>query len=236
MKKSLLTVLALTASAIGLRAEEPASSYSITTEFTYVSKYVFRGVEAQKDSFQPSAELAVGNFTLGLWGAYALKDADQTWANGSETDIYASYSIALPQDYSLTLGAVSYQYPKARFDLGEVDKSFEGSIGVSGPITGTPLSIAGTYYRDWDLKADTFEFGLSYEKTVADNTTLGVTATYGLVRFDGAGDYDYYGLSGTVGYQITEKIALNAGAHWADTDITGLKDNTWVSVGVSAGF
>lgn len=230
MKKLLLTTLVFVAAS--LSADEAKSSYSISTDFTFVSEYIFRGVKQQSASFQPSVTITSGGFTAGVWTAQALEDRAATWADGNEIDIFASYEMAITDAYAFTVGATSYQYPHARPLLGELDSTFELSAGISGPLG--PLSGSLTYFRDFDLDANVYELGLSYGADVNDKTSYEVGGSYGIARYDAGGDYDYYALKATVSYKLSEKTALTVGAYWSDTDITGLKSNTWFSVGFSA--
>ena len=66
MKKVIYAIAALSV-ASGLRAEQAKSSYSSTSEFTYASEYMFRGVENAGNSFQPSGECNSGDVSLNLW-------------------------------------------------------------------------------------------------------------------------------------------------------------------------
>lgn len=234
MKKTLLALAALL-SVAGLRAEEAAApSYSVVTDFTYVSKYVFRGVQASEQSFQPSVTVSGNGFTLGVWSAQALEEQDAAWAQGNEIDIFGIYAFTFEGGYALTLGATSYQYPSARASLGELDSTFETSLGFSAPLG--PVTASLTYFHDFDLDADTFEGTVSYSGTINDAASYGVAGSYGLANFDAGGDYDYYSLKATLSYKVTKGATLTVGVNWADTDIAGLDDNAWVSVGVSAGF
>ena len=74
MKKITMTLLALAAGAF-LRAEDSVqtSSYSVTMDFPYVSKYVFRGLECGNDAIQPSVELSVGNGYVGIWTSQPIE-------------------------------------------------------------------------------------------------------------------------------------------------------------------
>jgi uncharacterized protein (TIGR02001 family) len=236
MKKSLLALVALL-SAAGLCAQEESTStksYAVTADVTFVSKYVFRGFWQQDNSLQPSLELSAGGFTAGVWAAQALKDRASAWANGTEIDFYGSYEFALPNDFALTVGLTSYQYPKNRPSLGEVGNTLEGSIGVSGAVG--PVSLGATYFHDWDLDSDTFEFGAAFGSEINRTVSYEAAAAYGVVSYKAGGDYDYYTLGLTFGFKLNDTFTLSTGVHWSDTDIKGLDSNTWFSVGVSAGF
>ena len=233
MRKILIITAALLA-ALSLRAQEPASSYSITTDFTYVSEYIFRGVKQQNTAFQPSISLAAGSFSGGLWTSQALDQKAASWAQGSEVDAFGSYSFSLSEDWSVAPGFTYYLYPSARPSLGELDKTFELSLGVSGPIG--PLSSYATYFHDFDLDSDTIEVGLGYSTSLSEKATFDLGVTYGAARFDAGGDYDYFAAKLTLSFKLTASASLKVGAYWADSDITGLGSNTWFSVGVSTGL
>jgi uncharacterized protein (TIGR02001 family) len=233
MRKLLITTAALFA-ALSLRAEEPVSSYSITTDFTYVSEYIFRGVKQQNNSIQPSVAISAGNFSGGLWTAQAIDQKSASWAQGNEIDIYGSYSFSLSENYSLSVGGTAYLYPSARPSLGELDKTIEGSIGVSGPLG--PLSAYATYFHDFDLDSDTFEIGLGYSGSFSDKSGYEFGGSYGSASFDAGGDYDYYLFKAAVTYQVTPSASLKFGLYWSDSDIAGLKSNTWFSVGITTGL
>lgn len=233
MRKLLITTAALFA-ALSLRAEEPASSYSITTDFTFVSEYVFRGVKQQNNSFQPSVAISAGSFSGGLWTAQAIDQKSSSWAQGNEIDLYGSYSFSLSENYSLAVGGTAYLYPSARPSLGELDETIEGSIGVSGPVG--PLSGYATYFHDFDLDSDTFEVGLGYSFTLSETASGEIGATYGMANFDAGGDYDYYALKLTASFKLAGSASLKVGVYLSDSDIAGLDSNTWFSVGITTGL
>lgn len=236
MKKTLLATVALL-SATGLFAQEDAAStpsYSVTADVTFVSKYVFRGFWQQDNSLQPSLEFSAGGFTAGVWAAQAMKDRTAAWSKGTEIDVYGGYEFALPNDFALTVGLTSYNYPKHRPSLGEVDNTLEGSIGLSGKAG--PVSLGATYFHDWDLDSDTFELGVSFGNEINDTVSYEAGGAYGFVKYDAGGDYDYYSLGLTFSFKLNDTFTLSTGVHWSDNDVAGIGSNTWFSVGVSAGF
>ncbi|MDP2138009.1 MAG: hypothetical protein Q8J74_09155, partial [Candidatus Didemnitutus sp.] len=166
-----------------------------------------------------------------LWTAQAVEQRTGSWAQGNEIDLFAGYALALVKDYELTLGATAYLYPSARPSLGELDSTFETSVGFSGPLG--PLAGAATYFHDFDLQGDIFELGVSYGVALGERASSEIAATYGLARYDAGGDYEYTGLSASLACRLTSSATLNFGVHWADTDLTGLKSNTWFSIGVT---
>jgi uncharacterized protein (TIGR02001 family) len=215
MKKLLIAAAAL-AVAAGLRAEEPKSSYSVTADFSYATKYVFRGFKQTEDAFQPSVTVASGGFTAGLWSSMALTDKKAGWAQGREYDVFASYAIPVDKA-TITFGGTAYLYPSARPSLGEDDKTYELSAGVALPVG--PLSGSATYFHDMVLDSNTFEFGLGYSVGF-EGGSFDVKGTYGFNDIeDGNGDlpgtggvdYRYWAVSASLSYKVAESVTAKAG-------------------------
>ncbi len=245
MKKLILSALAFVAAA-SLRAENAAPSYSLTSDFTFVSEYVFRGVKQQSASFQPSVNFEAGAFSAGLWTAQAVEQRTGSWAQGNEIDLFAGYAFALSGDHELALGVTSYLYPSARPSLGEPDSTWELSGGVSGPVG--PLTGSATWFHDFELDANAFEFSLAYTVPLpARDVALDISAVYGFndiadanggLHGTGGVDYRYHGLDATLVWKLTAAAALKLGVHYADVakhpGAPGA--NVWISVGVTTGF
>lgn len=229
-----------------LHAEDSKSSYSITTDFTYASEYIFRGVEQQDQAFQPAVTFTKDTLSLGVWTSQGLNNKNLVWAQGSEIDLWGGYGIPFGEKYTFTVGGTYYWYPSARDSLGEPGYTYELSGGVSGPVG--PLTGSATYFHDFKLKANTFQFGLGYSVPMANaNTTLDVGGFYGFNDIgDGNGglagesgfDYRYYGLDATLGYKLTPAATLKLGLHFVDvSNLPGAPGaNLWVSIGVTAGL
>ena len=97
MKKTFALCAALAACATAFAADDAVqteSSYSITVDFPYVTKYVFRGVELSRDSLQPSVELAYGDFYAGVWNNTPLRNEHDGDAS-QEIDLYLGYAPQL---------------------------------------------------------------------------------------------------------------------------------------------
>ncbi len=244
MRKILIITAALLAT-LSLRADEPASSYSITTDFTYASEYIFRGLELSDQALQPSVNVKSGNLSLGVWSSQALSNRSAVFAQGSEIDVFGGYSFTLTESYTLTLGGTIYLYPSARPSLGEIDKTVEPSLSVSGPIG--PLSGSATYYKDLDLEADTFQFSLGYSIPLPDEKgSFDLSATYGLADIGdtNAGlpgssglDYRYWAVSAAWSHKLTSAATLKVSANYTGVSrVTGAPKNLWFSVGVSTGL
>ena len=242
MKKLLLTVLALAAAA-GLRAEEAKSSYTITSDFTYTSRYFFRGVKNQDSALQPSVTFAQGPLTLGVWASQAIRHRDEAWSEGKEIDLFGGYSFALDDKYSLALGGTVYLYPSARKAFSEPKSSYEGSLAFSGPLG--PLSSKVTYFHDFKYKSDTFQGDLGYSVPLANDAgSLDVGGYYGYndigdgdANLPGTGGYTYkyFGLDASVSLKVSEKATAKLGFHWTDTtgDLGHRDENFWVTLGLT---
>ena len=228
MKKATL-LLCLVASALGLRGAEAAPSYSVTVDFPYASKYVFRGVQYAKESFQPSVELTSGNFYAGLWTNQPITDNLD-----NEIDFYAGYNFPLSDVLKLDVGATLYYYPEADTSVYD-SNTFEGYVGLTGTVSGfTP----GVYaYYDTTLKAFTLQGSVGYSVPMAAaGTSLDFTATLGNVSPDSGSDYSYWGLGVNVPYKITEKASAAVGLQYASASLKGTDDHLWFTAGVTVGF
>jgi uncharacterized protein (TIGR02001 family) len=245
MRKILLAAGALLL-ALSLHAEDSKSSYSITTDFTYVSEYIFRGIEQQDQAFQPSVTFIQDTLTLGVWTSQGINNQNLVWAQGSEIDLTGSYGIPFGEKYTFLVGGTYYWYPSARDSLGEPGYTWELSGGVAGPVG--PLTGSATYFHDFKLKANTFEFTLAYSVPLSNqNSTLDVSAGYGFNDIgDGNGglpgesgyDYRYYHAHATYGYKLTPATTLKIGLHFVDVSkLAGAPGaNLWFSVGLTAGL
>lgn len=245
MKLKLLTALALACASSGLRAEETKSSYSITADFFYVSEYVFRGIEQQDAAFQPAVTFTKDTLALGVWTSQALTNKSAVWAQGSEIDFWGTYGVKLSESVTATFGGTYYLYPSARPSLSEPDKTYELSAGLSAPLG--PLTGSVTYFKDFVLESNTFQFGLGYSIPLPEEKgSFDLAGTYGFNDIgDGDGDlpgtagfdYRYYALSATLAYKLTAAATLKLGATYTGVNnIPGAPKNLVFSVGVTAGL
>lgn len=208
----------------------PASSYTVTVDFPYASKYVFRGVELAQGSFQPSVKVTAGDFYAGLWTNQPV-----TRNTDNEIDLFAGYGFALNENWSLDLGGTLYYYPEANTSLGLDEHTFEGYVGVTGAVGGVNLG-AYTYY-DFDLKSLTIQGNIGYSIPLSAEASLDFSANLGHVSPDGASDYTYYGAGVAVPYKLTDHATVTGGVNYASHDITGLEgSHLWYNVGINLSF
>jgi uncharacterized protein (TIGR02001 family) len=210
----LLGVLAL--GALSLKAQTPASSYSITADFTYTTKYIFRGVLLAKGAFQPSVKLTDGSFYASVWNSSPVDKGYE-----EEFDYNAGYGFKLNDTWSLDFGLTAYTYPG--LDVG--DKStWEPYIGANGTFGN---ATSATYlYHDFTLKATTVQESLGYAVEVSKGTSVNFSVYLGYVNPDsGSGDYTYYGAGATVPFKISDKATFTLGVQWADHTLDGVEGN-----------
>jgi hypothetical protein len=247
MKTKLTTLLALAlASGPAVRADDaPKSSYSITADFAYVTEYIFRGLEQQDTALQPAVTFTKDTFSLGVWSSQALSNQSVNWAQGNEVDVWFSYGIPFDKA-TVSVGGTAYLYSSARPSFGEPDSTWELSLGASGPLG--PLTGSATYFHDFVLEADTFEFKLAYSVPLPnDRGSVDFGAFYclndlGDANGDLAGsptlDYKYFGAGAALTYKLTGTTAFKASLNYVDVDdVPGAPGaNLWFSIGFTAGL
>jgi len=243
--KKIVFVTALIALGLTLKADEPVSAYSVSSDFTYTTQYFFRGVKNQEQALQPSVTLTSGSWSTGVWASQALNKKKASWAQGREIDFVGSYVHALDKDYSLTAGGTYYYYPSARPSHDEPKDTYELSLALAGPVG--PLAGKITGFHDFKLQSDTFQIDLGYsiplpskEGSVDFGGYYGSTSigdSNGGLPGTGGDHYQYYGLDASVSYKLCAKATAKFGVHW--TDVSNLPtptDNVWVSFGVTMNF
>jgi uncharacterized protein (TIGR02001 family) len=236
MKKIALILAALVAGA-SLSAQAPAPapapaapSYSVTVDFPYASKYVFRGVQYAEDSFQPSAKLTVGSFYAGLWTNQPI-----TSNIDNEIDLYAGYGFKLSDTWSLDVGATYYYYPEADASLGGFEHTFEPYAGVTG--TFGSFTVGGYAYYDFDWESWTLQGTVGYSVPISDKATFSLLGTIGNVSPDAGDDYTYYGIGATVPYKLSDTATFTVGVQYATHDMDFVDDSHfWGTVGVTVVF
>lgn len=243
-RSTLLLALAL---ALGgnLRAAEPKSSYSITADVSYVSEYIFRGIEQQDAALQPAVTFTRDTLALGLWSSQGLAHQGANWAQANEIDLWFTYGVAFDKA-TLTAGGTAYLYPSARPSLGEPDRTWELSLGVAGPLG--PLTGSATYFHDFVLDADTLEFRAAYSIALPDGRgSVDFGAFYcfndlGDANGDLAGepklDYRYFGASAALTRKLTATTALKISINYVDVaGVPGAPGaNLWFAIGFTAGL
>ncbi|MBI2496767.1 MAG: hypothetical protein HYV75_02165 [Opitutae bacterium] len=232
MKKIALLIASLVTGA-SLLAQDPAPaapSYSVTVDFPYASKYVFRGVQLAEGSFQPSVKLTAGSFYAGLWTNQPV-----TSNIDNEIDLYAGYGFKLSDSWSLDAGATLYYYPELDASTGLDDSTFEGYVGVNGTFGSFTVGLYA--YNDFTLEAFTLQGTVGYSIPINDKASFNLLGTIGNVSPDAGTDYTYYGLGATLPYKLTGTATLTVGAQYATHDIDLVDDSHfWFTVGLTVVF
>lgn len=224
-KKILIALLSVAAvGTVSTSAQAPAAapasapSYSVTTTMSAVSQYMFRGQRLGGPSWQPSVEVASGDFTAGLWSNLPFKDKV---ANSSdpEFDLYGSHTYAIDKNLSVVTGFTFYAYPKAPTNAGYYRSTFEPSVALNYTVAGVKLTPK--YYYDFALRGPTYELTAAYALPLKDlGTELNFTGQIGTyIQRDAANNTtprvkawgDYWLLGVAAPFQITKESTLTVG-------------------------
>ncbi len=225
MKKILVLALAALASTGVSRAD-----YSLSSDLTYASEYIFRGVQLGDTTLHPSLELTQGDFYLGMWAALPIDQVESKgWTN--EFDFYLGYTKELSDKASLDLGVTYYYYPD-----GNVDESTEAYLGLTFDVAGFTPAVYS--YYDFDLEVLTLQGSIGYSIPMAGaGTSVDLSATYGYVDPDIGDSYAYYGASAQVPYKLNDNATLTFGVHYTSHDRNFGEDNwLYYTAGVTIGF
>lgn len=238
--KTTALLAALVATGAGLIAQDARSSYSVTTDFSYSSEYIFRGIKQAGSSFQPSVEVTVGDAYVGLWTNQPI-----TKHQDNELDLYGGYKYKVNEELSLEAVGTYYWYPEAKG--WSTRHSWEGGVGATYSLHGISTSVYG--YHDFTLESNTVQASVGYSLALQSiGASLDVTGFYGAVDADNwtprtpvkvHESYSYYGLDVSVPYKLSEKATVTVGAHWAHNDNVPVgtdDDHLWWTAGITVGF
>jgi uncharacterized protein (TIGR02001 family) len=235
MKKTTLILAALVAG-VSLSAQTPpvaapaAPSYSVTVDFPYTTKYVFRGIAYSDEAFQPSVKLTAGSAYAGIWTNQPV-----TSNIDNEIDFYGGYGFKLSDSWSLDLGATVYYYPELDASTGLDETTFEGYVGVNGTFGSTTVGLY--VYDDFTLKSFTVQGTIGYSLAINDKASMNFLGTLGSVSPDAGDDYMYYGVGVTLPYKLTDTATVTAGLQYASHDLDMVDDNhVWGTIGLTVTF
>jgi hypothetical protein len=203
MKKWILALLVGTVLA-GTSSVVLAADFSGGTYVGVYDKYLWRGFDLSnsKAVVQPGADLAMGGFTLGLWGNYDI-DTDKL----NEVDVTLDYTVGLGETISLSLGNIYYS-------LDSLEDTNEAYVGMAVDAL---LSPSLTAYWDWDqAKSDGLFFvaavGHTMELTDQVALNLGAAVTYNLASDYAVGsyrDWHNYELAISADYAVTDAVTIS---------------------------
>ena len=224
MKKALVLGLAAVASIGVARAE-----YSISTDITFASDYMFRGVQLAENTLHPSIEISSGQFYLGYWGAFPINNVESKgWIN--EYDFYAGFTQELGEGTTLDVGLTHYYYT-------EIPASTEVYVAITAHFDGITPGAYADY--DFDLEVLTIQGSVGYSLPLESvGSTLDLSATLGYVEPDAGESYTYWGVSAVVPFQLNENATVTAGLHYTRNDLSGVedKDKLYATIGLTLGF
>ncbi len=236
--KKIVLILAAVAASLSLRAEEAAaaaSSYSVTVDFPYATKYVFRGAQYAKQSLQPSVEVATGSFAFGIWTNQPITDNTD-----NEIDFYAGYGVQLNDAWKVDTGVCIYYYPELDTGGGADSTTWEPYIGVVGSVSG--FSPGVYFYYDATLKVYTYQGQVGYSVALEPaGASLDFSAALGRVDPKSGSGYTYYSLGASVPFKISEKGTFTIGVNYTHNNIAGgdsygKNGNFYGTAGITIGF
>lgn len=245
MKKIAITLAVLAAgySAQAADATVAASTpaYTVTTDFTYTSEYVFRGQKQSNAAFQASAEVGYKEIYGGVWTSQPLRSAET-----NEVDLYIGYGFPLSNDWKIDTGLTSYNYPETVVNTKTGFSTYESYLGLTGGnFAGFTPSVYG--YYDWKLDNYTVQASVGYSLPIKQiGTSLDFAATYGYTANTGAylsnkAPGNYWGVGVTVPYKLAPNATLTGGLQYAgnDENTSSFADKSYklyYTVGLTLGF
>ncbi len=224
-KKLLLALLSFAAvGTVTIRAQASAApaaaapAYTVTSTFSAVSQYMFRGQRLGGPSWQPSVEVAAGDFTAGLWSNFPFKDKVKD-SSAPEFDLYGSYTLKVNKDLAFVPAFTFYDYPKAPTNAGYYRSTFEPSVALN--YTVADVRLTPKYYYDVVLSGPTYELTAAYSVALKDlGTSLDFTGQIGTYRVTDAANNttpsvkawgDYWMLGVASPFQLTKESKLTVG-------------------------
>jgi uncharacterized protein (TIGR02001 family) len=255
MKKTALILAALAVAGVSYAADNvnvtTKPSYSVTSDFSYTSEYVFRGIKNSNAAFQGSVEVGQDDLRVGLWTSQPINSKGE---DNNEIDFYAGYKVKLDRDLTADFVATYYYYPESTGT--QTHHSYELGVGGTYDLGGLNPGFAGVstslyYYYDFRLKAQTVQVSFGYSLALKElGTSLDFSAFAGQVTgHDLTPDapntttkesYGYYGIGVNIPYKLAENAQVHLGASYAINDKLFYnfhpKSTVAVSLGVTIGF
>ena len=230
MKKTFALCVALLACGSAFAQEE--SETAVTMELPYVTKYVFRGLQIAKDSFQPSVEVTSGSVYGGVWSSIPLHDRRDK--ETQEIDLYAAYAPKLTDKLSADIGITYYYYP--RVDRPDANDSLELFAGLNATLGN--FTPAAYIYRDLVLDTTTLQTSIGYSVPLKGlGTSLDLSVTFGSVIPDHDERYCYYSAGVNVPYKLSDRVKLNVGVTYTENDLDYEKDpGLWGTASIAISF
>jgi len=135
-----------------------APGVSVVLMPAIASQYMFRGARLGGLSFEPTIEVDSGNFAVGVWSNFPLKDK-VAGQSDPEIDPYGSYTITVNDSLSVAPAFTWYNYPSADTRNGFYRSRFEPNIAFNYTVCG--IRFTPKFYYDVVLKGPTYEFNIA---------------------------------------------------------------------------
>jgi hypothetical protein len=173
MKKLFLIALTSLLATVGAVPALALGPLDVEAELPVYSKYVWRGMNNTNDwVLQPSVEVGVLGFSLGVWANMDLTDVNKENGKFREFDYTLGYSLGLAV-IELGAGFLYYDYPKH-----ERDNTTEFYLSGKAHIL---LSPSLTVYQDIDkYKGAYWEASVGHGFKVGESVNLDLTGGLGL--------------------------------------------------------
>jgi len=210
-----LVALALASQLSASDALLEQKDYSITADFPYLTKYVFRGIELSQDCVQPTLEFAKDNLSVGIWGSQPFKRKEL-----NEVDFFAAYKLKLTEGWEIDTGGTLYTYP--RHKAGERSSTTEVKLGVNGDVKGFQPGFYA--YYDTTLRTTTLEGRLAYSVPVSKlGISLDFSTNAGRVFANGGEGYNYWYGGVDIPWKLRENSSVYVGIAYTGNDYPGEK-------------
>ena len=212
---------------------------SLSTVLSFESRYIFRGEELGKESFQPSLEaghpLGPGDLYGGVWASQ-----DISGEPSDEVNFYAGYSLPLTPIFALSGGLTYYWFP----DDGSVPSEEEEPF--LGIIADLPLRPAAFVYYNFALEQILVELSVGERFRLAEKSSLQTGFKGGLAQANDANSdqapgkpensYGYFQVYVDLVYEFNEVSSASLGARYSGREDSGYTDYLYWGASVSFGF
>ncbi len=213
MKKNfriLVLAIALLTVPFLLRAE---ISVGVDAELAGVTKYIWRGMEVNKDFvLQPSVTAKVGSFSFNTWGNMDTTDYGKEAGYGDQSGRFTEIDLTLSYSYSYELlnftgGIINYSFPNTG-----LSSTYEAFVALG---LGTILSPTLSLYYDIDNIHGLYgNFGVSHSFEISKEVALNLSSSIGY----GSSDFNegYFGNSngGLVDFNLGANVTFALNKHF----------------------
>ena len=229
-------------------------SYSVTSDFSYTSEYVFRGIKQSNAAFQGSVEVGQDDVRVGLWTSQPINSKGYS----NEIDFYAGYKLKLSRDLTADFVGTYYYYPESSTAAGATHHTYELGVGGTYDLAGVSPGLAGITtslyaYYDFRLHQLAEQLSVGYSIPLKDfGTSLDFSGFVGTASAGNANpdrlagvtkvkeSYNYYGIGLNIPYKLAENAQVHVGVSYSANDkyYTGFhpKQDVAVSAGLTLGF